>query len=419
MHHPISASGLALALGMSCVGSVERLGEPPDSSILAPAADQSLYPRDAVMPVGLSWDAGDDAGARFDAGLSSTDAGSASDGGLLRPDAGRAPDAGLAHPDAGTAHDAGSTQLDAGTLPPPPDAGPCTALSGTVTSLTKGTYCVTGDVIVPTGVTLEIPAGTTFIVMGRYHFGRDPSIADAEPPTIPGSGSIHAIGTAAEPIVFRGATPTTAWFGIVVSHSHDTVHFEYVTIRDTYKDDRTPGSRIWRRGGGLGSYVNARGTIIRHCTFINNRAFSVAGALDINSHGQWPNAGPVEITDSVFEDNYCECGSYSFSSIDLCGGGAIRLSHIGGDANLVKIQRNVFRNNESRRTGAIEAYGGAIGGFDDGVIIGPGNVFDGNEAGTGDGAISCNHQPNVGPIIKSVDPTVSFTSNLPDNGCGR
>ena len=299
----------------------------------------------------------------------------------------------------------------------PADAGPCVPLQGTVTTLTKGTYCVTGDVIIPTGVTLDVPAGTTFIVMGRYRFGRDPSIPDAEPPAIPGSGTIHAIGTAAEPIIFRGQNPNTGWYGIVVSHSHDTVHLEYVTIRDTYKNDTNPSSRIWKRGGALGSYVNVHGTIIRHSTFINNRATSVAGALDINSHGSWPNAGPVEITDSVFQDNYCECMTYSGSSSDLCGGGAIRFSHVGGDANLVKIRNNTFRNNEARRAAMIDAFGGAIGGFDDGFIIGPGNVFDANHA-TGDGALSCSHEPRLGTIIDAVDPSVVFTSNTPDNGCG-
>lgn len=299
------------------------------------------------------------------------------------------------------------------------DAGPCRPLQGTVTAVTRGTYCVTGDVIIPTGVTLEVPPGTTFIVTGRYHFGRDPSIPDAEPPTIAGSGSLHAIGTAAEPIVFRGATPTTNWYGIVISHSHDTVHLEYVTIRDTYKDDTNVSSRIWRRGGGLGSYVNVRGTIIRHCTFTNNRAASVAGALDLNSHGQWPNEGPVEITDSLFENNTCECASYSGSATDLCGGGAIRFSHIGGNATLVKIQGNVFRNNEARKTTSIDAFGGAIGGFDSSLLLGPGNVFTGNRAGTGDGAISCAHQPTVGTVIDGVDPSIVFTNNTPDNGCGK
>ena len=293
------------------------------------------------------------------------------------------------------------------------DAGPCVRLEGAVTSLGKGTYCVTGDVIIPTGVTLDVPAGTTFIFRGRYHFGRDPSIPDSEPPEIPGSGSLHAIGTAEEPIVFRGETADTRWFGIVVSHSHDSVHLEWVTIRDTLKDDDDPSSRIWRRGGALGSYVNAKGTIIRHCTFINNRASMVAGAIDLNGHGQWPNPGRVEISDSHFEDNSCDCSSYSGSSADLCGGGAIRFSHVGGDASLVNIRGNVFRNNRSG------AYGGAIGGFDSGFILGPGNVFENNRASSGDGAISCSHEPRLGTIIDAVDPSVTFTDNSPDNGCGR
>ena len=298
------------------------------------------------------------------------------------------------------------------------DAG-CTALQGVVTSLARGTYCVTGDVIIPTGVTLDIPAGTTFIVMGRYHFGRDPALPDLEPPAIAGSGTIHAIGTAEEPIVFRGQTPDAGWFGLAVSHTHDTVHLEYVTIRDTYKDDHDFVSRVWRRGGALNSYVNKKGTIIRHCTFINNRAYAVAGALDINSHGYWPDPGPVEITDSLFEDNTCECGAYAEQTNDLCGGGAIRLTQIHGDASLVKISGNVFRNNESQRAGSLDAFGGAIGGASGNVIIGPGNLFDGNRAASGDGAISCNHKPMLGTLIDAVDPSVVFTQNIPDNGCGR
>ncbi|MDP1826573.1 MAG: hypothetical protein Q8L48_25105 [Archangium sp.] len=299
------------------------------------------------------------------------------------------------------------------------DAGPCQPLEGQVIAVEKGTYCVTGDVIIPTGVTLNVPPGTTFIFKGRFSFGRDRATPDSEPPAIAGSGALHAIGTASEPIIFRGETANTGWLGIVISHSHDSVHLEHVIIRDAYKNDDDPSSRIWKRGGGLGSYVNEKGTIIRHCTFINNRASSVAGALDLNSHGQWPNPGPVEITDTRFEDNSCECQSYSGSSADLCGGGAIRFSHIGGDANLVKIRNNVFRFNQSRRTGSIEAWGGAIGGFDSGLIIGPGNVFEGNVAGTGDGAISCSHEPRLGTIIDAVDPSVVFTNNTPDNGCGK
>lgn len=398
----------AALLAVACIGALEPLGPVTDAATPDdPETPEAVTDSGAAVPV--------DEGIppRLDAGVHP------------RVDAGLPPpvDAGTPEPsvDAGAppAVDAGPPPpSDAGT-PGAPDAGPCTPLSGVVTALTKGHYCVTGDVIIPTGVTLRVPAGTTFTVMGRYHFGRDPSWIDAEPPTIAGSGSLHAIGTAAEPIVFRGVTPDVGWYGIVISHSHDTVHLEYVTLRDTLKDDTNPSSRIWKRGGGLNSYVNARGTIIRHCTFLNNRARSIAGALAINGHGSWPNAGPVEITDSVFEDNRCECRVYSGSSTDFCGGGAIRFSHVGGDANLVKLQRNVFRRNAALRLATIDAYGGAIGGFDDGLIIGPGNVFEQNSAATADGAITCNGQSHLGTIIDAVDPTVVFSGNTPDNGCGR
>ena len=302
---------------------------------------------------------------------------------------------------------------------PEPAAPVCVPLQGTITTLARGLYCVTGDVIIPTGVTLDIPAGTTFIFKGRYHFGRDPELPDFEPPLIAGSGSLRAIGTAAEPIIFRGETKETGWYGIVISHAHDPVQFEYVTISDTYKDDRNPNSRIWRRGGALNSYLNAKGTIIRHSTFTNNRAFTVAGAVEIYGHGQWPNEAPVEITDSTFENNSCECGTYYASSADLCSGGAVRLSLISGDADLVKIRGNLFRGNEARRTGTIDSFGGAIGGSQTGVILGPGNVFDSNRGGTGDGAISCNHKPTLGSNFAGVDPSVTFSANLPDNGCGK
>jgi hypothetical protein len=295
----------------------------------------------------------------------------------------------------------------------------CVDLQGSVFTLTKGTYCVVGDVIIPTGVTLDIPAGTTFIVKGRYHFGRDPMLADLEPPAIQGSGSLRAIGTAEEPIVFRGETPDTAWYGIVISHAHDVVQLEYVTISDTYKDDRSRDSRIWRIGGALNSYVNKKGTIIRHCTFTNNRAWSASGAVEIFAHGQWPDEGPVEITDSRFENNSCECAVYTPTSSDQCGGGAVRLVRVNGGADVVKLENNVFRNNAARTTdGGVAAYGGALGGAQTGVILGAGNVFEGNQAASGDGAISCNHEPMLGRVIDAIDPTVTFTNNQPNTGCG-
>ncbi|MFI5299450.1 MAG: hypothetical protein ACHREM_15265 [Polyangiales bacterium] len=290
--------------------------------------------------------------------------------------------------------------------------GACTNLSGSITSLAKGRYCVVGDVIVPAGTTLSVPAGTELIFMGRFHFGRDPALADTVGAT---SGGLSAIGTAAEPIVFRGATTATAWFGIAVSYNPDPVQLEFVTIRDAYKDDHDPNSRIWRRGGGLSSYVNVAGTIIRHSQFINDRAWMVAGALDINSNGSWPSAGPVEISDTLFEDDDCECGVYVGSADDKCGGGAIRFSHVGGP---VTITNNVFRHDSALSTAGIDAYGGGVGAFDSQLPLGVGNLFDSNSASAADGAISCAGHPALGVDFTSVDPSNVFTGNTPDIGCG-
>jgi hypothetical protein len=293
-----------------------------------------------------------------------------------------------------------------------PDASTCTNLSGTITTIAKGRYCVVGDVIVPAGTTLSVPAGTEFVFMGRHHFGRDPALPDAVGAV---SGGLSAIGTAAEPIVFRGASTTTGWFGITVSYSPAPVHLEYVTIRDAYKDDHDPNSRIWRRGGGLASYVNEKGTILRHCQFINDRAWMSGGALDINGNGTWPNAGPVEITDTLFEDDACECGIYVGGPDDLCGGGAIRFSHVGGP---VTIERNVFRRNRALSTNGIDAYGGGIGAFNSALPLGKGNLFENNSAQAADGAISCAGHAALGVNFISVDASNVFSGNVPDKGCG-
>ncbi|MBI5498273.1 MAG: hypothetical protein HY904_24945 [Deltaproteobacteria bacterium] len=296
--------------------------------------------------------------------------------------------------------------------PSGPVVPPCTDLSGSISSVAAGTYCVTGDIIIPAGSVLVVPPGTEFIFMGRYHFGRDPALPDDASAI---SGGLTAIGTAEQPIIFRGRDAQTGWYGITISHAPDVVRLEHVTIRDTYKDDPNPTSRIWRRGGGLSSYVNVAGTLIRHCAFINNRAWMVAGALDVNSNWDGHQTNPVEVTDTLFEDNTCECGIYVGSANDKCGGGAIRFSHVAGP---VTVARNTFRNNRALNTVGIPAYGGAFGAFDSGIPLGPGNRFENNAAADADGAISCAGQAVLGVNFTRVDSTNVFTGNTPDNGCG-
>ena len=87
--------------------------------------------------------------------------------GAARPDA-------TADATADASNDVTATPHDA----EPSDAPlpPCQDLKGVVTKIAKGVYCVTGDVIVPKGTLLDIPAGTELIVKGRFHFGRDPAL---------------------------------------------------------------------------------------------------------------------------------------------------------------------------------------------------------------------------------------------------
>ena len=141
--------------------------------------------------------------------------------------------------------------------------------------------------------------------------------------------------------------------------------------------------------------------------------------MEVNGHGQWPDEGLIEVTDTTFEGNVAECSVYGATANDLCGGGGLRLSRVSGNDVLVKIQNNTFRNNEAKALSTVESFGGALSGSQSSVILGPGNVFEGNSAATGDGAISCNHEPMLGRVVSEIDPSVTFSGNRPDNGCGR
>ncbi|MGD8914477.1 MAG: right-handed parallel beta-helix repeat-containing protein, partial [Candidatus Thiodiazotropha sp.] len=92
----------------------------------------------------------------------------------------------------------------------------------------SGTVDLTGDLIVPEGVTLTIQPGTTINMPHRYDGtlgGTDTSLSEL---TV--NGSIIAIGTEAEPIVFTSDASSQAkgdWSGIV---SYGALNFEYVEV---------------------------------------------------------------------------------------------------------------------------------------------------------------------------------------------
>jgi hypothetical protein len=289
----------------------------------------------------------------------------------------------------------------------------CTDLKGEISEIGAGTYCVTGDVIIPNNTVLRIPAGTEFVFMSKHHFGKNPIIPD----DVYSGVGLEAIGTAEQPIVFRGATPEIRWWGILIDKSSVAVRLEYVTIRDALKDDSSPISAQFTRGGGLGSVLNLKGTIIRNCKFIHNEASTVGGAIHIDGNGTWGDSvgcGLVEITNTLFKDNSCDCQYIDTpSSDDRCGGGAIRLTQLCPN---FKLEGNAFCGNRAQ-TGRSSGRGGALSAWmASDLNVGKNNVFSGNAANA-EGAISCAGR-GLGTGFASVDPSNSFVDNKPDIGCG-
>ena len=89
--------------------------------------------------------------------------------------------------------------------PNPPDPGPPPMMmTGTVTmdQMLMGAVTLTGDVIVPAGVTLTVAAGTVVTVAGNY--------------SLSAKGSLAVQGTAASQVQFAGAQGKQ-WGGIAVS----------------------------------------------------------------------------------------------------------------------------------------------------------------------------------------------------------
>jgi hypothetical protein len=147
---------------------------------------------------------------------------------------------------------------------------------------------VNGHITVPLGSTLTIEPGVVVRFTGKYKF-----IV---------YGSILAVGTPTQRIVFTTTSPSIQWWGFLVDHcithgtgicSNSTPHpakFAYAIFERARKDD--PSDRYWYAGGGLQYFGR--------------------GAQSDND---------LEITNSIFRDNY---------AID--GDGAL---HMVGDKSLI------------------------------------------------------------------------------------
>ncbi len=87
---------------------------------------------------------------------------------------------------------------------PTPDPGPPTMMTGTVTTdqMLTGAVTLTGDVVIPAGVTLTVAAGTAISVAGNF--------------SLSVKGNLAVQGTAAAGVQFAGAQGKQ-WGGIAVS----------------------------------------------------------------------------------------------------------------------------------------------------------------------------------------------------------
>jgi hypothetical protein len=102
---------------------------------------------------------------------------------------------------------------DIGALPFAGDNTPGTGLQGYLwaNETLSGAVPVSGDVFIPSGVTITVDPGTTFTFAASDTLGSGDSSTAAE---LFISGSLQAIGTAPSQIVFTGSGTTSTWGGV-------------------------------------------------------------------------------------------------------------------------------------------------------------------------------------------------------------
>jgi parallel beta-helix repeat protein len=133
-------------------------------------------------------------------------------------------------------------------------------LSGTYPA---ATYRISGDLTVADGDTLYLHPGTQFLFDGEYDF------------TI--YGTLKAIGTESDSIMFRNFNDSTKWRGFTLENALDETEFRYVRISGAEKDD----------GGGM--YLNSSNPTLTNVTISNNTAnnennnFATCGGMYLSS----------------------------------------------------------------------------------------------------------------------------------------
>lgn len=158
-------------------------------------------------------------------------------------------------------------------LAQPQISGP---LSG---NMGPGDYLVVGDCSVNGGQTLTLMPGTRFLFTGHYTL------------RILSNGTLHAVGTEEDSIVFTHQNPDTScdWSGIRFLYGANAASIL------SYCRVEYGRYHIYPENSGGGLYIQGAAITVSRCTFANNRN-DYGGAMYIN-------VSPMTISDCVFMDN--------------------------------------------------------------------------------------------------------------------
>jgi PKD repeat protein len=246
-----------------------------------------------------------------------------------------------------------------------PLAAATTIPSGDVSGtwdVTGSPYLIDGDITVPAGQTLTIESGVEVLFQGWYGL------------TV--NGTLQAVGTESEPILFGGGHPTAGWVSINIIDASDSSQLTYVIIENAsrtgvYIENTSPlisYSTIRENEGGGIKLLNSNARLVGNHIINNINSSSGGGVYMMNS----PNP---ELTDNVISNNEVIRPPSGYIPSTGSGGGIFARS---SDPVL---RNNVISNNSisasRKRGGGIHFY------YADAVLIN--NTITGNTAGDGDG----------------------------------
>ncbi len=149
-----------------------------------------------------------------------------------------------------------ATPLAAQTIIP---GGP---VSGTW-ALAGSPYQIEGDITVPVDEALTIEAGVQVIFQGHYKFNVN--------------GSLEAVGTETETILFTAADPTIGWYSLRFVGATGNSHLAYCTI----EYGKATGSGADSKGGGI--YCDASVLEVDHCTIQHNWCAYKGGGIFVTN----------------------------------------------------------------------------------------------------------------------------------------